>query len=852
MTDSGSCDPVKWKCTNLKLKTALLAWVREVIRAPLQSTLSVLGVALGVTAIVAVNITNHSARESFLAASNALAESATHSIAGEPSDQLYRELRLKTNHPLQPVVQGRVRLSDINDTSATVYGIDPIAYYRFNIGSNTTPSSSEEVNQLIAEAFSTFVTADTLHQLGVKLGDSVKLRYGRKSHELQITGLIETSTPLQEQSFRLLFLTDIATAQTILGMRGQLSSIQLQLPHGDKVLQEIEDLLPQGTHLEGRINRQRSLTSITDAFQTNLTAMSLLALLVAIFLIYNTMTFLVMRRRPTIEILRALGFSRSGITVCLTLEAAAIGLAASIIGILIGSQLAKLLLVLVERSINNLYFPIEADITILTPTVIFLAVCLGIGSTILAALPALHEAQNLMPSFGTEFRHPPSSARKRVFVFLTSCTGFVVAGVTLMQLYPTSIALGFISINLIVIGYFCLVPLLSQVLGRALRVASKQFFGLRGVLSSRALSMSGGRSSIAICALCVAISATVGVGVMISSFRTAVDDWLSDRLRADVYVSTQDYGGQLSEIEINRLKMIPGVKSVGVAKWDWLQGPDGRSRIFAVDYGEHAFDGYRFKEKTPEVWNRFQSGGIIISEPYAWKHKLSLGDTVEFFSENTVIQIPVVGVFFDYSSDRGVVVIHRDVYVSNFSDNAITTAALFGYPDANLQTLKHEANQSIISPGVRVWTAGGMHGAAMEIFDQTFAITAVLRSLAVIVAIIAVVSILAMIQIDRGRELHIQNAVGFTSREIWASASIEAGVMGLIAGMLSLPVGLLLSWLLIWVVNQRSYGWTMELLIDGTILIEAVLLAIIAALLAGIVPAWWLAHRTPKQSLRVE
>ena len=383
-------------------------------------------------------------------------------------------------------------------------------------------------------------------------------------------------------------------------------------------------------------------------------------------------------------------------------------------------------------------------------------------------------------------------------------------------------------------------------------MVSKQFFGLRGVLSSRALSMSGGRSSIAICALCVAISATVGVGVMISSFRTAVDDWLSDRLRADIYVSTQGYGGQLSKIEINRLKLIPGVESVGVAKWDWLQGPDGQSRIFAVDYGKHAFDGYRFKFKTPEVWNRFQSGGVIISEPYAWKHKLSLGDSVEFFSDNAVIQMPVVGVFFGYGSDRGVVVIHRDVYVSKFNDYAITTAALFGYPDANLQTLEHEANQSVSSAGVRVWTAGSLHGAAMEIFDQTFAITAVLRSLAIIVAIIAVVSILAMIQIDRGRELQIQNAVGFTSREIWASASIEAGVMGLIAGLLSLPVGLLLSWLLIWVVNQRSYGWTMQMLIDGTILIEAVLLAIIAALLAGIVPAWWLANRTPKQKLQVE
>ena len=179
--------------------------------------------------------------------------------------------------------------------------------------------------------------------------------------------------------------------------------------------------------------------------------------------------------------------------------------------------------------------------------------------------------------------------------------------------------------------------------------------------------------------------------------------------------------------------------------------------------------------------------------------------------KNRTVEMPVLGVYYDYSSDRGIVTMHRDVFISNFGDETISVAALFAGPDANLETLTSTAEAAITSLGVKFWSARGMHEASMDVFDQTFAITAVLRSLAVVVAFIAVVSVLAMIQIEREPELRIQNAIGFTSRQIFASASIETGVMGLFAGLLSLPVGLILSWLLIWVVNQRSFGWTMQI-----------------------------------------
>ena len=834
------------------MKIVLLAWLREIIRAPLQSSLSIIGVTLGVTAVVAVQVANHSARESFLAASSVMEESATHSITGKVSDALYRDIRLGTNFLAQPVVSGRVRVVGPADQSATIYGIDPIANFQFDATSDTLFGSSQDANQLLSEAFSAFATDETLNLFDVKVGDRVKVRFGRKHYDLKLIGTLQTDSPLQQQSLRSLFLVDIATAQAIFEMRGRLSAIQLQLPNGEAASRAIEKRLPPGALLEGGLNRQRSIRSITEAFQTNLTAMSLLALLVAVFLIYNTMTFLVIRRKPTIRMLRAVGVSRLQITSCLALETMTIGTAAAGLGLLFGIELAKLLLSMVAQSINNLYFPIEADLTIVSISALILGLVLGIGATMLSAVPALREALRVRPSFGPRFRVSITARPGTRTVALVACGLFVLAGFATMQLWPTSIVFGFISIYCMVAAYFCLVPMLCQFLGRLMRAIAKRSFGIRGILASRALVMTGGRTSVAICALCVAISATVGVGVMINSFRTTVDDWLGGRLSADLYISTQGYGDELSESEVSQLRTLPGVDAVGVANWTWLQGPDGRSRVFAFNYGERAYSGYRFKSQVPEVWQRFETHGVIVSEPYAWKRQIKTGETIEFWQDDTRVLLPVLGVFYDYSSDRGMVAMHRNVYTEHFKDERVTTAAVFTKPETDLQSLENAADQIVQSWDVNYWQARALHKTSMEIFDQTFAITAILRTLAVIVAVVAVASTLTMIQIDRERELRIQSAIGFTSREIWTSATAEAGVMGLFAGLLSIPVGLMLTWLLIWVVNQRSFGWTMQMLIDGSILVEAIVFSVVAAMLAGLIPAWRLAKRAQISLLQVE
>ncbi len=761
--------------------------MRDIARAPMQFLLSVVGVALGVAAVVAVDLANHSAKESFLAASDAISAASTHAIQGEIDDGLYRSIRLSTPHPVQPLVQGRVRIVGSARRSATVYGVDPIASFEFeeHLGS----SASVAISRLIAEPLSALASGETLRQLGVRVGDSISIEYAGAVHEVVIIGALEPKDIVQRQSLQSLLLMDIASAQSVLGMRGKLSSIQLSLPSTDESIEALEQLLPQGAWLQSTELRRQALASIIQSFQTNLTAMSLLAILVAALLIYNTMTFLAMRRKSRIITLRALGATRRAIAGCFALEALCIGIFATLIGFAFGTLLSERLLYLVERSISALYAPISTSSLAISAQATVVALALGLGATLLSALPALLQVYGIKSSIGGSRQSGMKRLSRGRSPFML-CALLAASGMVVMQLDSRSLMSGFASIYLVVAGYLCLVPMLCANLSKLLRGVSFALFGVRGILASRAFAMTGGRTSAAVCALCMAISATIGVGVMISSFRTAVDAWLVDRLTADLYVTTQsEYGGHLDEAQVERLRLLPGVDSIGVANWTWLNGPEGRSRVVALDYGESNFGGYRFVERMPGLlWNRFQTEGVIISQPFAWRHDIGVGDSMTFYAGQTVVEMPVLGVFYDYSSDQGIVSMHLDVFRANFNDGAITAVAIFAADGVDVKELSNAVAEAVNSPWVSVFSAGALREASLKVFDQTFAITAVLRSLAIVVAFIAVVSVLAMIQIDREHELRIQNAIGFTRRQIWASASAETAMMGFFAGILSIPL----------------------------------------------------------------
>ena len=828
------------------MKLLLLAWLRESLRRPILLILSMLGVALGVATVVAIDIANESARRSFIAANEAVAGTATHRLDGMISDDLYTRLRLEHGLQATPVVEGSVRIRETGE-KATLYGIDLLAEQNFQSNPIWNSLGMDVATELISRPFTIILSADTAAKLDLNAGEALIVSAPAGDVEMTVAGILFPANPLQAQSLRSVLITDIATAQDTLGMVGRLSSIQLTLDQSE--ITSLLAVLPDNVRMESNSYRLNTRISVTRAFQINLNALGLLSLLVAMFLIYNTTVFMVMRRHRLIGIARCVGALRGSVISCVLIEAAIIGCIATVAGFVLGTQLSNFLLALVERSIDSLYFPFEASVRVVAPQTIATGIALGVCATILSAIPAAKEALQVSP---VHLTHSSQTAPARTFNLTLAGVLMAGAGAVALLVESRSVVLGFAGIFLIIVGYMLTVPFLIASTERFLRPAVKKLFGVQGILVARAFSVSLNKTSIAIVALSLAISATVGMGVMIGSFRVAVDEWLGSRLTGDIYVTTSSELRQnLTDADIGRLERLSEVDLIGVARWVKLHGPRGETRVFAVDYGQESFNGFEFKERDAgDVWTEFEIGSVIISEPYAYKNQLAVNDKLALSNGDRSVEFPIAGIYYDYSSDQGVVTMHRETYLKHFNDSTVTTAAVFASAKANVDKLADRVREAVATEDARIWRNRELHETSLAVFDQTFAITGVLRTLAIIVALIAVLSALATLQIERERELAVLRATGFTVFGIWRSASVETGVMGLLAAIISLPIGVVMAWLLIWVINQRSFGWTMQLQLDPVTLVQAVALAFVAATLAGIIPAWRLAKRVPARSLQ--
>jgi putative ABC transport system permease protein len=214
---------------------------------------------------------------------------------------------------------------------------------------------------------------------------------------------------------------------------------------------------------------------------------------------------------------------------------------------------------------------------------------------------------------------------------------------------------------------------------------------------------------------------------------------------------------------------------------------------------------------------------------------------------------PIAGVMIDYSSDQGTVIMRQPIYYQYYNDHMISSVAAFIEPGADLDEVirtlreKFAGKQELIVQSNR-----GLRSGVLAVFDQTFAITTALNLLASVVAFIGILSALMALQLERIREIGTMRANGMTRSQLFRMTLLETGLMGAIAGAMSLPIGSVLAWVLVYIINVRSFGWTLQLQLRPEFYLQAVLVSLIAALLAGIYPALRIGRIQPAVAIRSE
>ncbi|HEX9013136.1 MAG TPA: FtsX-like permease family protein, partial [Anaerolineaceae bacterium] len=378
-----------------------IGW-RYLVRHGVQTALMVLGIALGVAVVVSIDLANASAEQAFTLSTQAVAGKATHQITGGPrglDEHLYLPVKtLPGVTAAAPVISEDVTSPQLGSQPLQLLGVDPFAENPFRNYLGSQGSFSGMLTGFLTRPGAVIISAGNASRYGLKIGDSATLMISGKHHVIWISGLLDPVDPLSKQTADGLILADISTAQELTGRLGRLDRIDLILPsNSDPIIGNLKQILPQDAVVAPAGIRQGSIEQMTSAFRTNLTALSLLALLVGLFLIYNSMTFSVVQRRGLFGTLRCLGVTRREVFALVLSEAFLVGLLGGLLGIALGLAMGIVTVRMVTQTVNDLYFTTTVQSTGINPLSLLKGAGLGLLATMItAALPAW-EASTVPP-----------------------------------------------------------------------------------------------------------------------------------------------------------------------------------------------------------------------------------------------------------------------------------------------------------------------------------------------------------------------------------------------------------------------------------------------------------------------
>lgn len=846
-------------------------------KVPGQLAVALFGIALGVAAIVAIELAIQSAKRAFQLSRSAVVGQSTHQIVSGRDgldERIHSALFQRMSQlRLTPVVEGRVRLTRPTHRSAPValrlIGIDPFAPpdAGWNLRDMTFgPAQGGQLTALMVNAGTVALTAPLARKLSVSVGGQLTVRHQGRQTVLTVHTILQGQDDAL-RAFGDTLLTDISTAQEALGLIGRLSTIALTLPDAP-TKQLLEPALPASVQLRAVGAEAGGIEEITAAFNLNLRMLALLAVVVGTFLIYNTVSFGVTRRRQQFGILRALGVRRIELVGWIAAESLAMGLVGGLLGLALGLGLAEVLIALVSQTINDLYYVTEVRAVVLALAPLLFAAGIGAAAAVAAGLVPAVQIGRLATAQVLSGAADASAGGPRSFLLPLTTVGALTGGgaawfvyVGLPQMPGAGLWPAFVGLFALVCGAACLTPVAILAVLWSCANLGRSVVGLAGRLAIAEAMVNLNRTAVAGAALVVALATTVGVAIMVDSFRASVESWLERTLRADIYIGgpgspeTRTIPRDLAQ----RVAAWPEVSDVSLGHRRAVRTADGEVSVLGLRMARQSYAGLQIlRPADPShhaaVWGAFdRDQAVLLTEPYANRHGIGPGDTVSLLTASGPHDFLVVGVYRDYASQRGTVMMSWTTFESWWPRPRITGMGVYLQPGtdtgallARLQANLPAGGGLVASPNQRI------KARSLVIFDRTFTITEALRLVALSVAICGIFSALLAVALERRRHYANLRAQGMTRRQLFVLMQMQSGVFGLAAGLVALPLGILLADVLVNVINLRAFGWSMGFELHPSHFVLAPLAAVLSAMLAALWPARQIARASPASALRGE
>jgi putative ABC transport system permease protein len=829
------------------LRTVTRSFLRYLYRRRSLSLLQLLGIACGVAAVIGMALSAQSALSSFSQAVEFLRGKSSHTLerlAGPLDETILRDL---IGDPavssLAPVVERRLKLA--NGDLVRLLGIDPFLDRairpEISRASFTGRFGGERGDSLafLTDERAVLIEENLAHGLGLAKGGVLNTLRGR----LKVIGTFPN--PSGEP----LILMDIAHAQKLLELPGKIDHVDLILTDEGGFVSRWQE----GYRIQSKRQRQETFSAMVGAFRLNLEALSLMALFVSVFLIYNTAMFAVVSRRRDAGILRSLGASRGEVAMAFLAEIALFGILGGLLGSVFGYLLSRALTDIIGGTISTLYFFLRPTPMPWSWWIPVAGVIVGLGASLLGSLLPLLELTFADPVLTLRGRSGSRESRRWTGRVALAGVFILVASIVVLAFFSKQIYVAYIG----VLGFLLGLSLLTGVIMVLAHPLLRRLLGGMGKLPGRIAAgniiQNLGRTGVAVAAFMVALSLSIGLGSMIGSFRESLIWWMGSQLRGDMYISNAS-DMEVPENFYEEIRSIPGIGGVDTYRKVPVLYRGRTVHVAGIKADVlQRFARFGWVAGGDEHWEAVKKGDVIVSESFARSFAAGPGSEITLEGSAGPVRLRIEGVFYDYSTEHGLIMMDRETYVGLYGDRTINSVAVFIDPaEPRRKQILDDVRARALSRGLPAFTREQFHGNILEVFDSTFAVTRSMRVIAIVIAFFGITGALMTLFIERQRDFGILRALGFSTGQVAGMTLLEAIGMGIVSFVLSAGVGTLLAILLIRVINLRSFNWTIFYYPDWQPYAITAATALAASVGAALYPIWKV-HRTyPQMQIREE
>jgi putative ABC transport system permease protein len=860
--------------TTAWLHMRLFAWFNlRNLRGHVGRSLAVLlGIALGAAVFTSMRLAIHATVHSFSRSMNLIAGAADATLVrpgGRVSDSLVAALLQNPKvMAASPLLSAYVRPAD-HEEPFLLIGLDPISDRDLRAWRPAFRSAATLADwiALMTEPDTLMVGEGLAGEFNWSIGQRVTLIHSQNSSKFKIVGILGSAGLGMVQGGRIA-LCDIATFQEFTGLFGLADRIDVKLAPGavPETMASLKRLLPKGVVMRSPSASKESGLSMIRAYQFSLTFLSFISLFVGMFLVYSLVALNAAGRRRELAVLRSIGAPARTIFYLFIGEGLTLGLVGWLLALPICSVLVKYLLAGVSHTVSQLFVPVRVNQLVLNPWEVLLSLIVTLAVALLGALQPAREAMQVPPREALNIESSAPIRSGLIQKMALAGLGLLVLAypVSLLPSPPAVSLPGYLAAMLLLMGFALAVPWGLHQFGRLIAGRLSRLGGQPAFLAARYLGEGGVQATISVGALITAMALFTALVIMVHSFRSTVVLWVTQSIGGDLYIRPK-----LAELNYFRDPLSPRVVAaiknlkapaevVPIRRMD-LRIAGHRHTFEAIDYAAYArHSRFIWMTGNPrQVEAALIAGkGVVVSEVFANTTGLKPGDPYRVQIGARVLDKPILAEFRDYRTQGGVVYYSLAHYRAQFNEDAWNAAQVnFSRRGPRLaDEISHVRDKLLMCCGDAIEISDGpsLRRSILQIFDQTFAITTVLLLISLTVAALGIATALSVLVLQRTRQFNTIRAVGGSPAQLRTTILWEAGLLVIAGQAAGLVCGLMLSYLLIFVVNRQSFGWTFLYRIDWHALLLALPL-IFATALAAALPAVKLAMRSsPALLLRGE